>query len=201
VSPSSPERGSANRRGRGRRDERDDEDDEEERPLAPGGKLVIPLEHQRYRHLAWMAFGLVAGLLLLLNLGTVGQWLGVVLMLVGAWASYSFVRTLLFPAGNIVVGDDGVELPRGLCKGPPERYRIGQIAHVYLLRRSVPWTRAAPVLVVETAERAFTYPRDWFLTEADQRRIVRELHNRSGEREVTEDAKSAAATAEPAESA
>jgi hypothetical protein len=204
VSPSSPERGSANRRGRGRRDERDDddEDEDEERPLAPGGKLIIPLEHQRYRHLAWMSFGLVAGLLLLLNLGTVGQWLGVVLMLVGAWASYNFVRTLLFPAGTIVVGDDGVELPRGLCKGPAERFRLGQIAHVYLLRRSVPWTRAAPVLVVETADRAFTYPRDWFLTEADQRRVVRELHNRSAGREVAgEDAKSSAATPETAESA
>jgi hypothetical protein len=42
----------------------------------------------------------------------------------------------------------------------------------------VPWTRAAPVLVIESKDRAFTYPRDWFITEADQRRIVRELHAR-----------------------
>jgi hypothetical protein len=157
-------------------------DADDERPLAPGQTLRIPLEHMRYRHLAWMSFGLVTGLLLIVKLGTVGQWLGVVLIGVGAYAGYSFARTILFPPGTIVVSTAAVELPRGLCKGPESRFEPAQISHVYLLRRAVPWTRAAPVLVIEADGKAYTYPRDWFLTEADQRRIVRELHARGAGR-------------------
>jgi len=132
----------------------------------------------RIRHLGWMAGGLVIGVLLLWKLGAVGQGLGVALIALGGLAGYSFVRTLVFPAGTIKVGDEQVELPRGLCKGEPSRFAVGDVKHAYLLRRAVPWTRAAPVLVVEAGGHAYSYPRDWFLTEADQRRIVRELHAR-----------------------
>ena len=136
----------------------------------------------RYRHLAWMGFGVITGALLIWKLGSVGQWLGVVLLAVGAVATYSFVRTLLFPAGTISVGDDGVELPRGLCRGAPVKLRLDEIEHAYLLRRAVPWTRAAPVLVIEAGGRPYSYPRDWFVTEADQRRVVRELNARGAGR-------------------
>lgn len=132
----------------------------------------------RFRHLSWMGVGIVVGALLIWKLGTVAQWAGVVMIGGGLWAAYNFVRTLLFPAGTIVVDDGGVELPRGLCKGEPAKFPLAEVAHAYLLRRAVPWTRAAPVLVIEAGGKAFTYPRDWFLTEADQRRIVRELHTR-----------------------
>jgi hypothetical protein len=127
----------------------------------------------RYRHLAWLCFGVIAGALFVWKLGIVGQWVGVVLVVVGAYAGYSFARTLLFPAGSIVIADDGATLPRGLCRGAPMRFPYKDVAHAYLLRRSVPWTRAAPVLVIEAGGKAFTYPRDWFLSEADQRRVVR----------------------------
>lgn len=153
----------------------------EEEPR-PGSDLHVGLEHMRYRHLSWMGFGVVLGSLLIWKLGTVGQWVGVVLILVGAFATYSFVRTLIYPPGTISITGAGVELPRGLCRGEPAKFAIGDIEHAYLLRRSVPWTRAAPVLVIEAKGRAFTYPRDWFLTEADQRRIVRELHARGAGR-------------------
>jgi hypothetical protein len=136
----------------------------------------------RYRHLAWMGFGVITGALLIWKLGSVGQWVGVVLLGVGAIATYSFARTLFFPAGTISVGDDGVELPRGLCRGAPAKFGLGDIRHAYLLRRAVPWTRAAPVLVVEAGDRSFSYPRDWFVTEADQRRVVRELNARGAGR-------------------
>ncbi len=156
---------------------------EDELPVVgPGGRLEIALEHMRYRHLSWMAFGLVFGALLIWKLGTVGVWVGVALMVVGAVATYSFVRTLLFPPGTIAIDDSKVELPRGLCKGAPVTFKLTEVAHAYLLRRSVPWTRAAPVLVIEAGGRAFSYPRDWFMTEADQRRIVRDLHARGAGR-------------------
>ena len=104
----------------------------------------------------------------------------------GFLAGYGFVRSLLYAPGTIKVGPDGVELPRGLCKGAPVKVGLGDVEHAYLLRRAVPWTRAAPILVVEAGGRAFQYPRDWFLTEADQRRIVRELHARGAGREAGE---------------
>ena len=46
---------------------------------------------------------------------------------------------------------------------------------MYFLRRSVPWNRAAPVLVVELGERRSLFPRDWFASEADQRHVVHAL--------------------------
>jgi hypothetical protein len=156
------------------------------------GGLKVGLEHMRYRHLAWMGFGIITGMLLIWKLGSVGQWLGAVLLAVGAFATYSFVRTLVYPAGTISVGDDGVELPRGLCRGAPAKFQLGEIEHAYLLRRAVPWTRAAPVLVIEAGGRPFSYPRDWFVTEADQRRVVRELNARGAGRSSL-----AAAPAEP----
>ena len=139
------------------------------------GGLKVGLEHMRYRHLAWMGFGVITGMLLIWKLGSVGQWLGFVLLAVGAFATYSFVRTLVYPAGTISVGDDGVELPRGLCRGAPTKFKLEEIQHAYLLRRAVPWTRAAPVLVIETDLRAYLYPRDWFVSEAEQRRVVSKL--------------------------
>ena len=143
-----------------------------------GGNVEVNLEVSRQRPMGWTVFGLIVGALLVWKLGTVGKWVGVVLLVVGAVAAYSFVRTLMFPAGTIVIGDDGAALPRGLCKGEPEKLALSDVSHAYLLRRAVPWTRAAPVLVVETAERAFTYPRDWFASEADQRMVLQGLHKR-----------------------
>jgi hypothetical protein len=45
----------------------------------------------------------------------------------------------------------------------------------YFLRRSVPWNRASPELVVELGDKAMAIPRDWFATEADQRHVVHAL--------------------------
>lgn len=151
----------------------------------------------RYRHMSWMAFGVITGSLLMWKLGSVGQWVGAVLLAFGAVATYSFVRTLLFPAGTISVGDDGVELPRGLCRGAPVTFKLDEIKHAYLLRRAVPWTRAAPVLVIEAGGRPFSYPRDWFVTEADQRRVVRELNARGAGRSSMAIAVPAAKEAKP----
>jgi hypothetical protein len=160
----------------------DPKDGDADRPVGPGGTLEIGLEHMRMRHAGWMAVCLVLGAVFVWKLGTVGQGIGVVLIAIGGLAGYAFARTLMFPAGAVVVADDRIELPRGLCRGEPARFSLAEVQHAYLLRRSVPWTRAAPVLVIEAAERAFSYPRDWFVTEADQRKIVRELDARGAGR-------------------
>jgi hypothetical protein len=172
VSQSSPETGDA------RRDQADDED-------APGkgkgasGKdarpLSIELEVSRNRLIGWTIFGLVFGALLIWKLGTVGQWVGGVLMALGALRGWQLVQTFLHPPGTIVVGDDEVVFPRGLCMPRPLRVPPRDVTAVYFLRRSVPWNRSAPVLVVELGPRAMAFPRDWFASEADQRHVVHAL--------------------------
>lgn len=124
---------------------------------------------------SWAVFGLLFGALLIWKLGTVGQWVGVVLMVVGAFRLWELVQTLRYPPGTITVAETEVTLPRGLCLPRPVQVAPADVTAVYFLRRSVPWNRSAPVLVVEVGGRAIAYPRDWFASEADQRHIVHAL--------------------------
>ncbi len=190
VSQSSPETG----------DDRPDEEPAKGSAKEPAGKdrragagpLEIELEVSRNRYAGWTVFGLVFGALLIWKLGTVGQWVGVVLMVLGALRAWQLVQTFLHPPGTIVVGDDEVVLPRGLCLPRPLKVPSKDVTAVYFLRRSVPWNRSAPVLVVELGPRAMAFPRDWFASEADQRHIVHALLR------VREAAGGAPARAEPA---
>jgi hypothetical protein len=119
--------------------------------------------------------GVILGLLLIWKLGTVGVWAGYVMIALGLYRTYLLVQTYRHPPGTIAVGGEKIRLPRGLHRGPPLEVAPGEVTAVYFLRRSVPWNRAAPVLVVELGERALVYPRDWFASEADQRHVVHAL--------------------------
>lgn len=138
-------------------------------------RLAIDFVHARGQHLRWILIGGIVGALCIRSLGTLGQVAGFALVAWGLWNAWKFAQTFRFPAGTLVVAGDDVELPRGLCRGAPAKLRKADVTAVYFLRRSVPWTQAAPVLVVEAHGRAFVYPRDWFGSESDQRRIVDEL--------------------------
>jgi hypothetical protein len=140
-----------------------------------GGRVAIQLEHARGHHARWLLIGGVLGALCILKLGTLGQGIGVVLVVKALWDGFQLVRTYLNPPGTIVVDEDRVSLPRGLNRGAPVELDRKAIASAYFLRRSVPWTRAAPVLVIEAGGQAYVYPRDWFASEADQRRILEAL--------------------------
>lgn len=121
------------------------------------------------------AFGLVVGALLVWKLGTVGVWVGVMLLVIGAFRAWELVQTFLHPPGTIVVTESEVSLPRGLNMSRPVKVKPSDVSAVYFLRRSVPWNRSAPVLVVEVGGRAMAFPRDWFASEADQRHVVHAL--------------------------
>lgn len=142
--------------------------------------VEVHLEHARWRHFGWMVFGLVAGVLLVWIFGIVAKVLGGLFLVIAAIAGYGFVRTLLHPPGRIVVGDGKVTLPAGLCRGVEHRFDLDQVRHAFFLRRAVPWTRASPVLVIEVADQAFSYPRDWFVSERNQRRIAEALNGHLG---------------------
>lgn len=137
--------------------------------------VEIELEVSRQRAMSWTIFGIVFGALLIWKLGTVGVWVGVLLVVLGVFRAYELAQTFLHPPGTIIINDTEVVLPRGLSMGKPVKAPRSAVTAVYFLRRSVPWNRSAPVLVVELGQRAFAFPRDWFASEADQRHIVHAL--------------------------
>ena len=140
-----------------------------------GGNVEVNLEVSRQSPIVWTVFGLIVCALLVWKLGTVGKWVGVGLMIVGAFRAWQLIQSYLHPPGTIKVTENEVTLPRGLCLPRPMKVKPSEVTAVYFLRRSVPWNRSAPVLVVELGPKAYAYPRDWFASEADQRHIVHAL--------------------------
>jgi hypothetical protein len=146
-----------------------------DRPRATTGRIEIELEVSRRRSTAWTICGLIIGGLLIWKLGTVGVWGGVALVATGAYHAWNLMQTFLYPPGTIIVSDREVSLPRGLCMPRPVVAKPQDVTAVYFLRRSVPWNRAAPVLIIELGAKAMAFPRDWFASEADQRHVVHAL--------------------------
>ncbi len=142
--------------------------------------VEVSLIHSRRNHATWVAFGLLAGGLLVWKLAIVGKILGVIFLIIGAFAARSLILTLLHPPGAIKVDPDSVTLPLGLCRGKELSYPIAEVHHAFFLRRAVPWTRAGPVLVVEAGDKALSYPRDWFASEGDQRQVLEAINHRLG---------------------
>jgi hypothetical protein len=138
--------------------------------------IEIELEVSRQRSIGWAVGGTVLGIVLITHLGTVGVWGGIALVVWGAVHAVLLARTFMRPVGAIVVADGQVSLPRGPYRGQPVVVKPSDVTAVYLLRKSVPWNTAAPVLVVELGGRAMLFPRDWFASEADQRHVVHALH-------------------------
>jgi hypothetical protein len=168
ASASSPATGAANKDGSGpfRKEDPD---------RAPTETVEIPLEISRQRWIGWAIGGIVGGLLLVLGFGTVAVWVGYVLIAIGLYRAYQLVRSFMHPAGSIVVAPKHISLPRGAYRGNPLKLDPSTLSGVYFLRRSVPWNRSAPVLVIEAGDKAMAFPRDWFASEADQRRVVHAL--------------------------
>jgi len=162
----------------------------------PARPMQIELEISRQRSIGWTIFGLILGALLIRGLGTVGVWAGFALVAMGAYHAWQLIQSVLHPPGTIVVSDREVVLPRGLCLPRPVVVAPGDITAIYFLRRSVPWNRAAPVLIVEIGARAMAFPRDWFASEADQRHVIHAVLRAKGE----SPAQVVAATGDPAAS-
>jgi hypothetical protein len=148
------------------------------RPIRP---VCVKLEVSRNRSISWAIFDLILGALLIRGLGTVGVWVGFVLVAIGLYHAARLIQTLIYPPGTIVVSDREISLPRGLCKPRPVTASPKDITAIYFLRRSVPWNHTAPVLVIELGARAMTFPRDWFASEAEQRHVIHAVQRAKGE--------------------
>jgi hypothetical protein len=156
---------------------------------SPEETVEIELEVSRQRQIGWVIFGTICGALLVWKLGTVGVWAGYVLIAMGLYRGFQLVQSYRNPPGTIVVSPSQVKLPKGLHRGAPVEVTPKDVTAVYFLRRSVPWNRSAPVLVVELGERAMLFPRDWFASEAEQRRVVHALLSHCPIRPATETTK------------
>jgi hypothetical protein len=148
---------------------------EPRRARAAGDTLEVELIGSRQRSIGWVVGGIVLGVILITHLGTVGVWTGYALVAWGVVHALLLVRSFVWPVGTIVVTEREVSLPRGPHRGRPVVVKPADVTAVYLLRKAVPWNKAAPVLVVELGTRALLFPRDWFATEADQRHVVHAL--------------------------
>jgi hypothetical protein len=144
--------------------------------------LDIELADGRWGHFGWAGFGLVIGGVLVIGLGPVGTIIGLLVLLMAASSGAKFARAMRRPAGHIRVDAREALLPRGLNSADSEHVSIADLRHAYFLRRSVPLNRAAPLLVIETAAEAFTYPRDWFSSDSDQRRVAMAINRRLEQR-------------------
>lgn len=138
----------------------------------PDEPVVVALMPLPGKSHAWAAFCIVFGALLIAKLATVAQWIGAVLVGLGVLLAVRSVLGLVFPAGVLRVDADAVSLPRGRNRPGPVRVPRSAVTAAYLLRHATPWMHTAPVLVVEAAGRAYLYPRDYFASESDQRRVV-----------------------------
>ena len=156
---------------------------------APGDKrkkrgfpssVTAEFEHARWRHFGWAIFGLVVGVLFVLWLGMLGKVIGVALLVVAVLNGRNFAKTIMHPAGEIAVGAESLRIAAGLCSGETREFTYKDVKHAFFLRRAVPWTRAGPVLIIETGDEAFSYPRDWFSSDADQKRVVAAICRRLG---------------------
>jgi hypothetical protein len=143
--------------------------------------VQVEFELPRQRLGGWTIFGLVVGALLIHGLGTVGVWAGIALVATGAYNAWQLIQTWIHRPGTISVSENEVVLPRGLCRPRPVVVAPRDITSIYFLRRSVPWNRAAPVLIVELGEQAMAFPRDWFASEAEQRIVFQAVLNAKGE--------------------
>jgi hypothetical protein len=142
---------------------------------APLETVEIELEVSRQRWITWTIGGTVGGALLIWKLGTVGVWVGYVLIALGLFRAYQLAMSYLHPPGKFLISEHKVTLPRAAHRPRPYVLEPSAITAAYFLRRSVPWNRSAPVLVVELGDKALAYPRDWFASEADQRHVISAL--------------------------
>lgn len=140
--------------------------------------VAIHLEHGRGHHLAYAAIGAAGGLALLVFLGAVGKVVGLLLLIMAAFNGLSAIRTLRREPGTIRVAADRAELPDGLCRGFTHDIPLDEIHSALSLRRALPFGKTGPLLVIETDRGSFAYPRDWFGSESDQKRVENAINRR-----------------------
>jgi hypothetical protein len=139
---------------------------------APDESFVVPLYHARWRHFVWAIVLGGLGALFMVSFSGLGRGAGIVLLALAVWPTIEFARTLAHDAGAIGASTTALALPPRVCAGQRAEVPLAEVKHAYFLRRELPWLTTGPLLVVETRRGTFAYPRDWFASEQDQRRLI-----------------------------
>ncbi|MBK9070555.1 MAG: hypothetical protein IPL79_06085 [Myxococcales bacterium] len=142
--------------------------------------VSVKLSTSQLRHGISALVGLALGAFLVIKTNTLGQWAGYGLLAWGAYHAVWWIYTTATGAAALVVGPAQTQLPARSSRGPQATLPTSSLTAAYLLRHASPWNKAAPTLVIETGERAYLYPRDWFAGEADQRRIIDAIASHTG---------------------
>src|SRR5687768_15092315 len=109
---------------------------ESSEPAVTGtGPVEIELEVSRQRWITWTIGGIIGGALLVWKLGTVGVWVGYVLIALGIYRAYLLAMSFLRPAGTFVISDKKVSLPRGVHRAKPIEVDPSAVTASYFLRR------------------------------------------------------------------
>src|SRR6185312_12830483 len=90
ASASSPETGRAKEKGAPFR--------AEDPKRAPQETVTVELEVSRQRWITWAIGGVIGGALLAWKLGTVGVWVGYVLIAIGLFRAYQLAMSFVHPA-------------------------------------------------------------------------------------------------------
>ncbi len=122
------------------------------------------------------AVATIAGGLCLSFLGTIGQGIGIFLLLIAGFQGYKAVRTFIHAPGTFSFSEGTIQLPTSLCSGETLSLQPSDIQHAFFVRRVIPWTQAGPILVVEAKDQSYWYPRDWFESDSDQLRVARAMN-------------------------
>ena len=166
---------------------RSDKDDDSGREISL--PFEVPLLHQRWRNSVQILFMVPLPIYLVaINMpdpgaGTerpaavpgIGFWVlcaaCAVALAFGARALMRLVRSFLRAPGTIAIRSDRLQLPRSLAAASAI-LEPADLKHAYFIRRALFTTATGPILVIETSKGIFEYPRDWFDSDADQRRVA-----------------------------
>ena len=138
-------------------------------------RLKVVLEDNRSQVLIGLGIRTVIAALCLWKLGTIGQVLGILFAISAAFQAFRVVRILQHKPGTFDVSNSEIRMPTGLCSGKTLTLSDGQLQHAFFIRKTVSWTQAGPVLVVEADDQAYSFPRDWFASDSDQLRVARAI--------------------------
>ncbi len=151
---------------------------EEQRAKKVNLPLQVPMRKRLAYHLLSVATWGVLGVLMVMYLQQVMQWIGGILCVVAALHGARAFIQWRFAVGSFLVDKQSVHLPRSIARrlSPARKVPVSELGSVFMLRRTKVLGYVGPTLVVETRDgNRFLYPRDSFRSGSDQEKIYQAL--------------------------
>ena len=151
-------------------------------PNPHAGDASIPfqinLRDNKKGHSLWFIGSVALGFFLILKFNTVAQYLGAEFLAIAAYHLYRLIRSFLHKPGRLFLEDASLTLSNGLSHPKESTFSWDTVKHAFLLKRALPWTASGPVLVIETCDKSFLFPHEWFASDNDAKRILVAVHKK-----------------------